>query len=261
MKYTFYFFIFVFMKNFAKKIVAIISLISIATIYMPANAADSSATLSTWNIVVTDTRFNAGQDVNNLTVYVDNVSIAVGELAITEDALTIDSASDYVWAEEVQYIFADGTPSNNFVWATIVQGSTGHQVEVSATVLPYLTMTIDNTAIDFGALTLGSDNLAGTDTEITIDSNAQEWFNVVASFSQLTHTDTTTTLDFKLNTDEVAPLTASGSDVTTGNTVIDQVGYSSTGVTAQVSYIASPASNQKSWNYSTTVTYNVTWSF
>lgn len=142
--------------------------------------------------------------------------------------------------------------AKHLIEANVVQGSADHQVIVTATVLPYLQMTIDNTAIDFGVLNLWNENIASSTTDIEVDSNAQDGFNVIASYDQLRHTDTTTTIAFKLN---------NGADVSTWENVINQIGYSATAVDTTVSYIANPAANQKSGNYSTTVTYSVTGSF
>lgn len=242
------------MKTSLKKLVAGASIVALAAMNIAfTNAAPSTAVVTAWNIVITDARFEAGQDVNNLTVYVDWVLSPVWELTITEDTLTIDNTTDYVWAEKVQYIYETGTPATNFVWAVVVKGSASHQVVVSATVLPYLNMSITNTAIDFGALNLWVLNTALSTTPITVSSNAQEWFNVAASYAQLTHTDNTTTIPFVLNN--------GAADIATTWNIINQVWYVWTDVNATVSYKATPASNQKSGNYSTIVTYSVTWNF
>lgn len=127
------------------------------------------------------------------------------------------------------------------------------EVTVTARVLPYLNMTLTWTSIDFWDLNLWTLNVATDKTEISANSNAREWFNVVATYAQLSHVDWDL-LPFSIRFDAWANIATAGdvlrSDVFTGDVL-----------NATIEYTATPASNQKAWNYETTVTYTITGNF
>ncbi len=229
------------------------------------NAATPTASISGNNITITSAGNGAGeavtlvlkQDGNTRTITTDytlDTSIAgtITVSGVLGGALDGNSDNQIDAANyEISYVTLAGVVGAVVV-NNIAAGTAGsHTVNVKATVLPVLTMTVTNTDINFGELTLWQDNTAGTSTNISVLSNGTA-FQVQADYAQLLHTDNTNTLPFKIN---------NGSDVLTGGNVISQVGYSATAVNTTVSYIATPAANQLAGTYDTTVEYTVTGTF
>lgn len=229
------------------------------------NAATPTASISGNSITITNAGNGAGeavtlvlkQDGNTRTITTDytvdtSVAGTITVNGVLGTALDGDSNSQIDAANyEISYVtLADVVGA--VVVNNITAGTAGsHNITVKATVLPVLTMSVTNTDINFGELTLGGDNTAGTSTDISVLSNGTA-FQVQADYTPLLHTDNTTTLPFKIN---------NGGDVATGWNVINQVGYSATAVNTTISYIATPAANQLAGTYDTTVEYTVTGTF
>lgn len=244
------------MNTSLKKLVAGACILALAWMNaLNVNGATPSATLVNDVITITSAGNLAAESVTLVlkqdTVVVNAVNYTL-DTSVAGTILVTNNSGNFAEANyEISYVTLAGVVGAVVV-NNIAAGTAGsHTVNVKATVLPVLTMTVTNTDINFGELTLWQDNTAGTSTNISVLSNGTA-FQVQADYAQLLHTDNTNTLPFKIN---------NGSDVATGNNVITQVGYSATAVNTTVSYIATPAANQLAGTYDTTVEYTVTGTF
>lgn len=244
------------MNTSLKKLIAgacMLALVSMNTLSV--NGATPNATLVDDTITIT-TAGNLAAESVTLVLKQDGSIVNAGDYtldtSVANTILVTNDAGNFALANyEISYVTLAGVVGAVVV-NNITAGTLGsHVVTVNATVLPVLTMTVTNTDINFGELTLGGDNTASTTTTISVLSNGTA-FQVQADYTPLLHTDNITTLPFKIN---------NGGDVATGGNVINQVGYSETAVNTTVSYIATPASNQLAGTYDTTVEYTVTGTF
>lgn len=133
------------------------------------------------NIVVSDNNFDDGQEEGDLTVYVadeyegDRIEVAQGDLEIKDDELVISGGYSEWDYYEVSYIYNDD--DTNFAGAVVVEGADDHSVEVTAQVLPILSMELSDTSLDFGELELDELNDAG-DLVVTGSTNATDGLTI-----------------------------------------------------------------------------------
>lgn len=244
------------MNTSLKKLIAGACMLALVSMNaLSVNGATPNATLVDDTITITAAGNLAAESVT-LVLKQDGSIVNAGDYtldtSVANTILVTNNAGNFALANyEISYVTLAGVVGAVVV-NNITAGTLGsHVVTVNATVLPVLTMSITNTDINFGELTLGGDNTASTTTAISVLSNGTA-FQVQADYTPLLHTDNTTTLPFKIN---------NGGDVATGGNVINQASYSATAVNTTISYIATPAANQLAGTYDTTVEYTVTGTF
>ena len=222
-------------------------------------------------ITISDDRVDEDEDLQHIEVVRDESILdeldgeGDGDYSVSteedEQIIITFEGEEVTWVFEVSYVTA-----NWQAWAVVVSNDDSHTVQVSATVLPVLTMTVDNDAIDFGNLELGEVNEAGSGTQITLTTNATDWASINASFSALA--DDENYIPFALSgSTGVADWSdfdssiADGSDKVTVNNIFDDINGPVLNDEYDIYYYADPAENQAAGEYNTTVEYTVTGNF
>ncbi len=273
------------MKTSLKKLVAGASIVALVLTNLAfTNAAVPTAVINIDDdIVITDARFLSSQDEDDLTVYLNTIAVAVGDLTLAYGSLTIawtfTSASVY----NVSYIHNDGT--TNFAWAVVVNWADAHEVTVTATVLPILSMTLTNTALDFGELSVDSLNTTTQSTTVTASTNATDGFQIslASQYAALESENwdrieysSAGTEDATNNTDQFYRFALANAN---NVTLVDNNGYANIALAATPVVIANTwnnpvtwanftvqpqawiTTNTAAWNYSDTLTFSITWTF
>lgn len=270
------------MKTSFKKLVAWASIMSlIAMNALSVNGANIQATaVASWNTISSTIVLTSAL---NFPAVDEIVSASIKNLDWTT-AWTTTLTTSVDWSDDTStltiatadltnnaaYIVSFVTTSWN-AWAVMVNvwTPTNNVVTVSASVLPTLSMSITNPAINIWDLSTVWTTQAATTSVVSVSSNANS-FSVLANIAwtdtsgnianklvrSTDNNDIDAQIDFWLNTDGLNAI-----NITNNQEVINQITFTSAPVTAEVRYVAWSAAWKKAWNYSANVTYTVTWSF
>lgn len=233
--------------------------------------------LTTFRVTDQDGATVAGIDVSDVTEA--NGSFTVD---VTAESGTLNVAGVY----SIAFITTNG----DFSSATFVTGN-ANEVQVTANVLPILTMKLTGGAVAFGDLVADTAATAGTQTAIEVDTNAANGYTLqvastdfVDGANQIPHAGVdedlssgygygiNATVDAGATIDSVASATATvdanfdgGAQIVTGMSSTPATLTSSTGPVANqtttVSYHARISALQETGNYTATTTYSLTGSF
>ena len=209
-----------------------------------AETLEGTATIDGDTITVTATGHNfsedgittlriIGSDWNNL----DNVSSDDVDENEDDDSFDID-VSDADIDDDKIYSISFATEGWESGYALLYQDA--NVVEVSATVLPVLTMTVEGGDINFGNLDIGQWNEADTQTTVSVNSNASDGFVVQAHYSDLETADQDHDMPLILTTSDWED----SDQVENEGNVIDEENYQSEQIEQKVWYHANPAENQ-----------------
>jgi hypothetical protein len=133
-------------------------------------------------------------------------------------------------------------------------------VAVSATVAPVLTMSLSGQTVAFNTLSLGTPTTSADTTDVSVVTNANLGYSVVATFANLTNTaNAAHTIPLKVISSAIG-----AGDLSSTSSVLLNTGVtpaSGTPETTSVSYKATPAANQAAGSYTTSVVYTATANF
>lgn len=284
------------MKNTFKKIVSLTALMGLL-LTLNVNAAAltiDSVALSGTNLTVTDADKDFTGDVVTTLRVTDQDAATVAGIDVSD---VTEANGSFVVADAALGTLANGvysvsyiTTSGDFSSATFTVGN-ADQIVVTANVLPILSMKVTGGAVAFGDLTADTVATAGTNTTITVNTNAANGYTMqVANTGLVDGSNTipaaaanenlTTGYGYGINasvnagatidTKASAAATIAAAFVGTDNTNVSGMGgaqtlTSSTGpVSAQdttVRYHTRISALQETGNYSDTITYSLTGSF
>lgn len=280
----FYFLIFQNMKTSLKKLVAGASIVALVAM----NAVFTNAATPEWSItgndlVITDSNFLASQDEAKLTVYVtdsSNATVAVTSV-ISDGILTLTTPWIASTVYSVRYIFNDWV--TQFSGAVVIDNNNNFTVNVTATVLPILSMELSDNSLNFGELVAGTSNIAKESDnttwyiEVTASTNARGGLKVYLSSLNAWLKDgaeliaykwdlsATTEEGYRFITSDEVGLTDEYTDNSNFTANTAKLIASTTGPvdrwTIRVAAEAGITTTTAAWNYTDTLEYTITGTF